>query len=57
MGHDKGFVTPPFEAQASRDSVFAAIVFPGIVVERDAAIEGPVDNFDDGFSSFAPPRW
>jgi hypothetical protein len=49
LGHDEGFVTPAFEALAPPGLGCVAIVFPGIVLEGDAAIEGPVDNFDDGF--------
>jgi hypothetical protein len=53
LGHDKGFVTPPFEAQAQPGLSFAAIIFPGIVVEGDA----PWTISMTVFSSFVPPRW
>jgi hypothetical protein len=49
LGHHEGFFTPAFEAQALPGRGCVAIVFPGIVLEGDVAIEGLVDNFDDGF--------
>src|ERR1700745_2241253 len=49
LGHQEDFVAPTFEAQAEPGLGFAAIVVPGIVVERDDPVEGTVNDIDRGF--------
>jgi hypothetical protein len=49
LGHQKSFIAPAFEAQAEPGLGFAAIIFPGIVVESDAPVEGAVNDIDRRF--------
>ena len=56
LRHHESFVAPAFEAHPKPGLGFAEIVLPGIVVKRDAPVEGAVDNFDRSFLIFRAPK-
>jgi hypothetical protein len=48
LGHQEGFVTPPFEAFAEPVLGLAAAILPATVIEGDAAVQSRMDKFDRG---------
>src|SRR5262249_58813533 len=48
LGHKEDFVAPSFEALAHPILGFAAMIFPAVVEEGDAAVDGLLDDADGG---------